>query len=140
MRYADGRVIHAFADPTFAILERRLTPEGVDLVRSGTPQPKTSLVPCTTSRRGVSRPRGPTVRALEVRDLLRDEETNVADPSGAVSLLPPRAEALLRGTGRTHEHTAGLNDPASPGVQSGVMNDPLVCELFAETWPSPVPS
>jgi hypothetical protein len=31
--YADGRVIYAFADPTLAILERRLTPEGVVKVR-----------------------------------------------------------------------------------------------------------
>jgi hypothetical protein len=31
--YADGRVIYAFADPTLAILERRLTPEGAVKVR-----------------------------------------------------------------------------------------------------------
>lgn len=101
--------------PTGTIVERRLTPQGLDLVSSGLLDPRNLL-------ERPERPLGGTgvgstvVWADQMNPYVppryavcyADEETGIVDPSSVVGLLPERAEALLRGKERTYHHTAGL--------------------------------
>jgi hypothetical protein len=111
--YADGRVITSRAG---RIVEQRLTPEGIDLVRSGAVEPRRFLRPA-----GPSLPAGawadPDARSYvpsryavcyaAIRALHPPAPPDVAgemigyvDPSRVVSLLPAQAQDLLRGKER----------------------------------------
>jgi hypothetical protein len=110
--YADGRVIWMKA-ATGSIYEQRLTPEGVDLVRSGAVKPRTFLE-AWFGPDAVGLPAGawadPTISAYV-------PPRYAICSSGLVdSLLPSEAEALLRGKERTYDHTAGLGGSIPPAT------------------------
>jgi hypothetical protein len=104
--YADGRVIWMpDASPPesalrFSILELRLTPAGVDLVRSGALPPETFL------HQPMSLP-GDAFEDPEIKTFVPSRyavcfNAGFLDPSRAVGLLPGPAQALLRGKERTY--------------------------------------
>jgi hypothetical protein len=113
--YADGRVITSWGRRRVGVEQQRLTPEGIDLFRSGAVEPHR-----------FSRPRGPSLPAgawadpdarpyvpsryavcyAEIRTLhnvpprgappLVGEFAGYVDPSRVVSLLPAQAQDLLK--------------------------------------------
>ncbi|HET7236925.1 MAG TPA: hypothetical protein VFK59_10900 [Actinomycetota bacterium] len=105
--YADGRVIwkvDGLAGGDGRLAERRLTPEGVNLVRSGAIQAEDLLppsvlhgVPASAWADAESRPYAPPRYALCFARPDGDQEWPDVDPSHAVDLLPTPAQALLRG-------------------------------------------
>lgn len=125
--YADGRVIY-FGDATGAhatgtIIERRLTPEALDLVLSGEVEPRRfleqsdpSFVPGEVFEVAWTDPTFNPYVPSRYAICYADEGTNIVDPSGVVGLLPPRAEVLLRGKERTYHHTAGLGGDMAPAT------------------------
>jgi hypothetical protein len=102
--YADGRVLWfvggGFSEG-YAVLERRLTPEGVRLVRSGViraedlaPPQVLHGVPASAWADDEPRPYAPP----------RYSVCFSHDPSTTMGLLPAPAEALLRGSGSDPSH------------------------------------
>lgn len=98
--YADGRVLTSRPG---GFVEQRLTPEGIDLFRSGAVDPRRFLRP-----RGPSLPAGawadpdarpyvPSRYAICYARISGGEHLGYVDPSRVVSLLPARAQDLLRG-------------------------------------------
>lgn len=99
--YADGRVIWYPAGGR--VYEQRLTPEGVDLVRSGAVEPIAFLGGASQAELPASIWADPEVRlyappryAVCFTRSDGDHERDV-DPSRVVDLLPAPAQALLRG-------------------------------------------
>ena len=95
--YADGRVIW-HPDLGGGPFERRLTPEGVDLVRSGDIQAEDLLPPWVLH--GV--PASAWADA-EIKPYAPPRYAICLDPSRSVDLLPAPAQALLRGKEHTYE-------------------------------------
>jgi len=114
--YADGRVLSVEVPGGTHFVERRLSPEGVELVRSGAVEPRRFLRPA-----GPSLPAGAwadpdarpyvssryavcyaAVRALQppAPPDVAGELVGYVDPSRVVSLLPAQAQDLLRGKER----------------------------------------
>jgi hypothetical protein len=140
MVYEDGLVLW-WSDRNWTIRQRRLTPEGVDLVRSGaidmTGLPPTSrALPAYSALRGESMPEDmwadaeegvwlPSEYAVCAHDL--EGETpypGLATPIPSLGQFPDQVQALLAGKQRTYhigEHPAG------------VLEEPLVVECFALT-------
>ena len=106
--YADGQVV-LYRDRGATLLERRLTQEGIDLVRSGAVDPSALLTH--------QLPEGAWAD-LEFRAYAPSSYAicsgGVAEPidaSRVVSRLPAPAQALLRGKERTYDTTdAGLGE------------------------------
>ena len=106
--YADGRVL---LDATWeipgTILQRQLTRESLERVRSGELKPERlvgalQLPPLWEGE-------GRVYVAPRYAICYVGEVGNVLDPSGVVDrLLPSEAEALLRGKERSYDHVAGL--------------------------------
>ena len=104
--YADGRVLWWAPDgsvvaPGGTVLERRLTPESLDLVRSGaittedlTPPQVLHGIPPSAWADDEARPYAPP----------RYSVCFSHDPSDTMGLLPAPAEALLRGSGSDPSH------------------------------------
>lgn len=126
--YADGRVIwyslpgeHGTAEDR--VNEQRLTPEGVDLVRSGGPTVHPVL---NGPSRFLAQADGSLLPAEvfdvagawadpEIRPYVPDRYAVCAgDPAEAMTLLPESAADLLRGKERTFEHEAGLGGNIPP--------------------------
>jgi hypothetical protein len=113
--YADGRVLSVEVPGSTHFVERRLSPEGVELVRSGAVEPRRFLRPA-----GPSLPAGawadPDARPfVSSRYAVCYAAVNVAgeflryvDPSRVVSLLPAQAQDLLRGKERYRGDEGGL--------------------------------
>jgi hypothetical protein len=98
--YWDGRVI--WHPDLGGVLERRLTPEGVDLVRSGATEPEDLLpvvsgVPTSAWADAGSRPYAPPRYAV-----CNGDPGGYEDPSHLLRLLPAPAEAVLQGKERTY--------------------------------------
>jgi hypothetical protein len=106
--YADGRVISNEVPGGMHFVERRLTPEGVELVRSGAVEPRQFL-----TAGGPSLPAGawadPDARPYVSSkyavcyariNVAHGELVGYVDPSRVVSLLPAPAQNLLRGKER----------------------------------------
>jgi hypothetical protein len=99
--YADGRVIW-YAWGT-GIFERRLTPEAVDLVRSGAISaydlmpPVSTNVPAGVYADAKARPYAPSKYAV-----CSGDPGGYEDPARLLRLLPAPAEAVLRGKERTY--------------------------------------
>ena len=121
--YSDGRVIWKLGslgyladgvDPPETIKERRLTREGVELARSGALEPSAFGPPWTSLPADIWANEIRTYMPARYAVCYLDEEGNVIDPTGVVGVLPPRAEALLQGKGRTFDHSAGLTGDFPP--------------------------
>jgi hypothetical protein len=134
LAYADGRVVWQFdglaiyrgytAGPS-ALFERRLTPDGVDLVRSGAIPPHTllgQLSPawCAEGDERCPIPHNPSALPAGT---WADSEIRTYEPSrwaiGALSeseiaRFPAAAQALLRGAGRTTYNNVFLLYPEDP--------------------------
>jgi hypothetical protein len=102
--YADGRVIRYDAE-SGVLNERRLTPEGIALVRSGEVQPESFLPPPPFETAGAwadAEPRQYVPARYAI--CFAEKGFRIVDPSSVVGLLPARAEALLSGKERTYEN------------------------------------
>ena len=117
--YADGRVISYSADGD-VLTEQRLTPEGVDIVRSGGPfghpiwnGPSRFLLQSDGTLQPAEVFEGPGAWAdPEPRQYVparyaicfAERGFHIVDPSSVAGLLPAQAEALLSGKERTYEN------------------------------------
>ena len=123
--YADGRVIW-FTQDVQLLNEQRLTPKGVDLVLSGDvplsrflDQWYESLRPAEVLGIAGAWAAPQITKYVAPRRAIcyTDEVTDVVDPSDVPDiLLPDEADALVRDTERTYEHTAGLGGNISPAT------------------------
>ena len=104
--YADGRVISWTAGSELAFDEQRLSPEGIEFVRSGAVQPEDLVgrptyvtnLPAIVWEDREGKPYVPArYAACFWVDSPRDHEADV-DPSRVLDLLPASAQALLRGS------------------------------------------
>jgi hypothetical protein len=100
------------------VYEQRLTPEGVDLVRSGALEPSAFLGSASQAELPASIWADPEVRLYAppryaVCFSLSDGEHHQreVDPSQVVDLLPAPAQALLRGEGEPRSYEALGNPP-----------------------------
>ena len=107
--YADGRVLWSFLGPTY---ERRLSPAGVDLLRSGAIEPSVFLRQCLACTKPVL-PAGSWADA-EIRQYVPSRyamcafELSRFRPSRFLDLLPSPAQELLRGKQQPYQ---GVTDP-----------------------------
>lgn len=124
--YADGRVISYSADGD-VLTEQRLTPEGVDVVRSGGPfghpiyngpmrfllQADGTLSPAEVFEAAGAWADPEPRQYVPARYAIcyAERDFHIVDPSAVVRFLPARAEALLHGKERTYEHAT--LDPAT---------------------------
>ena len=153
--YADGQVVlYRDIGPTlpvgvgasrYSILERRLTQEGVDFVRSGAIVPSAFLTPQLPESAWAD----PEYTAYAPSSYaICDGNMEEPDDAGrSVSRLPAPAQALLRGKERTYQETdAGLGE--SPPVtcfevtaeQAHILVDLLADAGFKAEWFGPQPS
>ena len=120
--YADGRMIWG-REGLPVWLEQRLTPEGVELVRSGAVRlDGQSLDPGSALPEGVLEPR--LIKAyvpsrFAVCPGYWPWNTESLEPSSVLAHLPVPAQALLRGNERTYD--------ASGGVTGGKPPPPFTC-------------
>ena len=113
--YADGRVIWSSDAGGWVLNERRLTPDGVELVRSGAiaredAGPPWVHYPASAWADPESRRYVPPRYAICYAD-----GSQIVDPSSVAGLLPAGAEALLRGKEQTYENATlepAVVDPA----------------------------
>jgi hypothetical protein len=105
--YADGRVLWSFLGPTY---ERRLSPAGVDLVRSGAIEPSVFLRQCLACTKPVL-PAGSWADD-EIRQYVPSRYAmchfELSRPSRFLDLLPLPAQELLRGKQQPYQ---GVTDP-----------------------------
>lgn len=107
--YTDGRVLWSFLGPTY---ERRLSPAGVDLVRSGAIEPSVFLRQCLACTKPVL-PAGSWADA-EIRQYVPSRyamchfELSRFRQSRFLDLLPSPAQELLRGKQQPYQ---GVTDP-----------------------------
>jgi hypothetical protein len=117
--YADGRVLWSFLGPTY---ERRLSPAGVDLVRSGAIEPSVFLRQCLACTRPVL-PTG-SWADTEIRQYMPSRyamchvELSRSRLSRLLDLLPSSAQELLRGKQQPYRGIgnpfAGVSEPEQP--------------------------
>jgi hypothetical protein len=123
--YADGRVLWSFLGPTY---ERRLSPAGVDLVRSGAIEPSLFLRQCLACTKSLL-PAG-SWADTEIRQYAPSRyamchfELTRFRPSRFLDRLPSFAQELLRGKQQPYR---GLTDtivdaggPAQPELQARI--------------------
>ena len=114
--YADGRVLWSFLGPTY---ERRLSPTGVDLVRSGAIEPSVFLRQCLACA-GPRLPAG-SWADTEIRQYVPSRyamchfELTRVRPSRFLDRLPSFAQEMLRGKQQPY---AGIT------TRSGTRSDP----------------
>jgi hypothetical protein len=112
--YADGRVLWSFLGPTY---ERRLSPAGVDLVRSGAIKPSVFLRGCLACA-GPLLPAGSWAET-EIRQYVPSRyalchfELTRFRPSRFLDRLPSFAQELLRGKQQPYR---GITDKIWPAV------------------------
>ena len=119
--YADGRVLWSFLGPTY---ERRLSPAGVDLVRSGAIEPSLFLRQCPACTKPLL-PAGSWAET-EIRQYVPSRYAMCHfgltrfGPSRFLDRLPSFAQELLRGTEQPLGFTDTIVDaggPAQPELQ-----------------------
>lgn len=117
--YADGRVLWSFLGPTY---ERRLSPAGVDLVRSGAIEPSVFLRQCLACTKPVL-PAGSWADD-EIRQYVPSRYAmchfELSRPSRFLDLLPLPAQELLRGKQQSYQGVTdpnlGVGGPAQPAL------------------------
>jgi hypothetical protein len=119
--YADGRVLWSFLGPTY---ERRLSPAGVDLIRSRAIEPSVFLRQCLACTKPLL-PAG-SWADTEIRQYVPSRyamchfELNRFRPSRFFDLLPSSARELLRGKQKPYggitDTIADVGGPVQPGL------------------------
>jgi hypothetical protein len=109
--YADGRVIW-HPDLAEGPFERRLTPEGVELVRSGAIQAEDLLPPWVLHRVPAS-----AWADAKIKLYAPPRYAICLDPDRSVDLLPAPAQALLRGKEHTYDGAGPILGGGDPPTE-----------------------
>jgi hypothetical protein len=141
--YADGRVITQTGGVGF-VAEARLTPEGVDLARSGAILPEDLMPPWVLHRVSAdvwedpeSKPFVPSRYAVcysTDHGSTSYDKQGYEDPSRVVGFFPPQARAILRGE-VTHGEV-GSDDPASIACSEVTTDEArALVDILGSQWP-----